>query len=100
MVAAGAVVLQDARIPSGQLWAGTPAKFLRNLTPQESEFIPKSADNYAKLAVEHAVENGKTFEEIVEDKEARLAWAEYDEDQDSAMGIIRDKPPKPAPVTL
>lgn len=100
MVAAGALVSQGTRVPSGQVWAGVPAKFLRNLTTEEKEFLPVSADNYAKLAAVHAVETTKTFEEIEEDKAQREAWAEYDEDQDSAMGIVREKPPKPEPVTV
>ena len=31
VVAAGALVPPGTRIPSGQVWAGSPAKFLRNL---------------------------------------------------------------------
>ena len=36
-----------------QVWAGSPAKFLRNLEPEEKEFITKSACNYAQLADVH-----------------------------------------------
>ena len=32
MVAAGALVTPDKRIPAGQLWAGSPAKYRRDLT--------------------------------------------------------------------
>ena len=41
MVAAGSVVLPDTFIPSGQLWAGNPAKFIRNLTEDEIAFMTK-----------------------------------------------------------
>ena len=50
MVAAGALVTPGKRVLSGQLWAGSPAKFLRDLTPDEVAYFGKSADNYAALA--------------------------------------------------
>ncbi len=50
MVAAGALVTPGKRVPSGQLWAGSPAKLLRDLTPEESAFIGESARHYAELA--------------------------------------------------
>mmetsp|Transcript_5556 Transcript_5556/g.5739 ORF Transcript_5556/g.5739 Transcript_5556/m.5739 type:complete len:232 (+) Transcript_5556:92-787(+) len=56
MVAAGAIVLADTFIPSGQLWAGNPAKFVRNLTEEELASIPKSAEAYADLAAKHSEE--------------------------------------------
>ena len=33
---AGSVVPPGCLIPSGQLWEGNPAKFVRNLTPDEA----------------------------------------------------------------
>lgn len=50
MVAAGALVTPGKRIPSGQLWAGSPARFMRALTAQEKEYIPYSAKHYVDLA--------------------------------------------------
>ena len=35
MVAAGAMVTPGKRVPSGELWAGRPARKMRNLTPEE-----------------------------------------------------------------
>src|SRR5687767_13817637 len=35
MLAAGAMLTPGKRIPSGQLWAGRPAKYNRDLTPEE-----------------------------------------------------------------
>lgn len=46
MVAAGALVTQRKTVPSGELWAGNPAKKLRDLRQEESDFIPQSAVNY------------------------------------------------------
>jgi gamma-carbonic anhydrase len=50
MVAAGALVTNNKRIPTGQLWAGSPAQYMRDLTPGESANIPVSARKYADLA--------------------------------------------------
>ena len=50
MVAAGALVTPGKRVKSGQLWAGSPAKYLRDLTPEELAFFPESTAHYAELA--------------------------------------------------
>jgi len=79
---------------------GTPAKFLRNLTPQEAEVHPKSANNYAKLALDRRLsENGKTFGGRLCRGQggAPRVGSESDEDQDSAMGIARESPPSLPP---
>ncbi len=53
MVAAGAVVTPRKRIPSGQLWGGNPAKYMRDLREDELNFFPVSADNYVRLGREY-----------------------------------------------
>jgi len=53
MVAAGAVVTPRTIVPSGQLWAGNPARYMRDLTDDETAFLLKSADNYVRLAAEY-----------------------------------------------
>lgn len=52
-VAAGALVPPGKRVPTGQMWAGNPAKYFRDLKPEEVEFIPISAQNYVDLALEY-----------------------------------------------
>ncbi len=52
-VAAGALVTPGKRIPKGQVWAGSPAKYFRDLTDEERAFIPISAQNYVDLAKEY-----------------------------------------------
>jgi carbonic anhydrase/acetyltransferase-like protein (isoleucine patch superfamily) len=53
MVAAGALVTPGKRIPSGQLWAGSPAKYFRDLSAEDVAFFPISAENYVKHAREY-----------------------------------------------
>lgn len=50
MLAAGAMLTPGKRIPSGQLWGGRPAKYIRDLTPEEIERNRKGAAGYAELA--------------------------------------------------
>ncbi|KAK9670192.1 hypothetical protein RND81_13G184500 [Saponaria officinalis] len=94
MVAAGALVRQNTRIPSGQVWGGNPAKFLRNLTEEEIAFITQSAANYTNLAQIHAAENAKSFDEIEFEKALRKKYANKDEEYDSMIGIVRETPPE------
>ncbi len=56
MVAAGALVPPRKVVKSGQIWAGNPAKYLRDLTPDESAFIAKSEANYVKHVEEYLAE--------------------------------------------
>lgn len=53
MLAAGALLTPGKRIPSGQLWAGSPAKYFRDLTTEDLAFFPVSAENYVKHAREY-----------------------------------------------
>jgi gamma-carbonic anhydrase len=53
MVAAGAVVTPRKRVPKGELWAGNPARKLRDLTQADLDFFPVSADNYVRLSKEY-----------------------------------------------
>ena len=53
MLAAGAVLTPGKRIPSGELWAGNPAKKLRDLRPEDLAFFPVSAQGYVELAKDY-----------------------------------------------
>lgn len=53
MLAAGGVLTPGKVIKSGQIWAGNPAKYFRDMTQSEKDYIQVSADNYAELAREY-----------------------------------------------
>ena len=53
IVAAGALVTPGKRVPAGQLWAGAPARYVRDVTPIELENIIWSAEHYEKLMLRH-----------------------------------------------
>ena len=53
MLAASAVLTPGKIVKSGQIWAGNPAKYFRDLTQTEKDYIKISADNYQELASEY-----------------------------------------------
>ena len=53
MVAAGAVVAPGKIVKSGELWAGIPARPLRDLRQDEIDFWPETLAGYQELAVNH-----------------------------------------------
>jgi len=69
IVAPGAMVTPNKVVPSGQLWAGSPAAFLRDLTDEEIASIATTAHEMSYLAQAHAIECAKTHEQITKDEE-------------------------------
>jgi len=49
MVAAGALVGPGKRVLAGQLWGGSPARFMRALRPEEIEHMKAGTAGYAAL---------------------------------------------------
>ena len=58
MLAAGALLTAGKRIPSGQLWAGRPAKYVRDLTEADLAGMRLGVAHYVALAKRHAAEIG------------------------------------------
>ena len=67
MVAAGSLVGQGKVVPSGQMWAGVPAVYLRDLSAMEVANIATIATENMQLAAVHAEEAAKSWETIEED---------------------------------
>jgi carbonic anhydrase/acetyltransferase-like protein (isoleucine patch superfamily) len=49
-LAAGALLAPKKHVPTGHMWAGNPAKFFRELTQEEKDYIPFSAQHYVELS--------------------------------------------------
>ena len=49
MIAAGALVTPGKRVPTGELWSGSPARLMRELRSDELEYIKDAAEHYARL---------------------------------------------------
>lgn len=54
MLAAGAMLTPGKTIPSGQLWAGRPAKYVRDLRPSDLAGMRSGVAHYVELARRHA----------------------------------------------
>ena len=50
MIAAGALVTPGKIVGSGQLWAGAPARYVRDVTEAEAAEMPRAARRYADYA--------------------------------------------------
>jgi carbonic anhydrase/acetyltransferase-like protein (isoleucine patch superfamily) len=57
MLAAGALLTNNKRVPTGEIWAGNPAKFFRKMTDKEMVYAEWSAAHYIKLGQEHKNES-------------------------------------------
>lgn len=53
MVAAGGLVTPGKRVKSGELWGGSPARKLRDLTPEDRALIDRLPGRYAALGAEY-----------------------------------------------
>jgi gamma-carbonic anhydrase len=53
MLAAGAMLTPGRRIPAGQLWAGRPAKYVRDLSEEELAGMQAGVAHYVALARAH-----------------------------------------------
>jgi carbonic anhydrase/acetyltransferase-like protein (isoleucine patch superfamily) len=54
MLAAGAMLTPGKHIPSGQLWAGRPAKYVRDLSAADLAGMRAGVAHYVELARRHA----------------------------------------------
>lgn len=50
MLAAGALLTSGKIVEAGQVWAGSPAKYWREITPEEHEEFTTRADKYVELS--------------------------------------------------
>lgn len=81
MVAAGAYVPKGTTVPSGQIFAGNPAAYLREVTSEERESVHEHINEMRNLAKIHSEEAEKDFEEVFRDDAARerrfyMNWSE------------------------
>lgn len=50
MLAAGSLLTPNKRVPSGELWGGSPAKKLRDMAEKDHEYIRWDIEHYLKVA--------------------------------------------------
>lgn len=57
MVAAGALLTPGKIVPSGEVWAGRPAKKLRDINQQDLDFFALNRARYVRLANQYLMES-------------------------------------------
>jgi gamma-carbonic anhydrase len=50
IIAAGAIITQNTIVPPNSIYAGNPAKFLKNVSPELGEVFMRTANNYVMYA--------------------------------------------------
>ena len=50
IIAAGAIITQNTIVPPNSIYAGNPAKFLKNVSPEMGEVFMRTANNYVMYA--------------------------------------------------
>jgi carbonic anhydrase/acetyltransferase-like protein (isoleucine patch superfamily) len=58
LIAAGAVVLEGTQVPAGTLWAGCPARQLRELSAEQRERLARTYRHYVNNAAGHRAHFG------------------------------------------
>lgn len=46
IIGAGAIVTQNTIVPAGTVWAGNPAKYIKDVSPELGEVFMRTANNY------------------------------------------------------
>lgn len=65
VVSAGAVISEGTTVPSGQIWAGAPAQYLRDVTQEEKHLMAEHKLEVQQLSQIYCEETEKSFREIV-----------------------------------
>jgi carbonic anhydrase/acetyltransferase-like protein (isoleucine patch superfamily) len=68
VLAGGAVLAKGSVVPMGQVWAGNPAKYLRDVTAEEKLTMIENANQLLELAKIYAEETSKDQREVLNDK--------------------------------
>jgi carbonic anhydrase/acetyltransferase-like protein (isoleucine patch superfamily) len=89
VVAAGAVIPEGTTVPSYQIWAGNPARYLRDLTNEEKEVLDEFHDEMQSLAKIHSEETEKPFRQIVDERD-KIVEQEHFEPEEFALQKLHE----------
>lgn len=92
VVAAGAQIPEGVSVPSGQVWAGAPARYLRDLTQEEKHLISEHHLEMQQLSQIYAESTEKNFRELLEERDALIKYKFADpgqkaQDKAAEMGV-------------
>ena len=78
IVSAGAVVAEGTTVPSGQIFAGAPAKYLRDLTQEEKHLMTEHKMEMQSLSQVYSEETEKSFREVINSDDDYLKYRRQD----------------------
>lgn len=89
VVSAGAVIGEGVTVPSGQIWAGAPAAYLRDLTQEEKHLMAEHKMELQQLSQIYCDETEKSFREVLDSRDAHEKYLRQDL-QDKAIDKLGD----------
>ena len=78
VVSAGAVLTEGTTVPSGQIFAGAPATYLRDLTQEEKHLISEHKMELQQLSQVYSEETEKSFREVLNGEDEYLKYRRQD----------------------
>jgi carbonic anhydrase/acetyltransferase-like protein (isoleucine patch superfamily) len=78
VVSAGAHVAEGVTVPSGQIFAGAPAKYLRDLTQEEKHLMSEHKMEMQQLSQVYSEETEKTFREVLNSTDEHIKYLRMD----------------------
>ncbi len=65
IIASGAFVEENETVPPNEVWGGNPAKKMRDLKPEEKDYLRNLPSRYTEMAAQH-----KAIMSLLEEKQA------------------------------
>jgi len=78
VLAAGASLAEGQIVPSGQIFAGSPSRYLRDLTQEEKHLMSEHKLEMQQLSQIYCEETEKTFREQINSLEDRIRYRRQD----------------------
>lgn len=69
VIESGSIVTPGTTVPDGEVWSGSPAKFVRKVSKDDIEYIQSHSMDMSALALLHAGETEKDYVTIAKDEE-------------------------------
>lgn len=78
VVSAGSVITEGVTVPSGQIFAGAPARYLRDLTQEEKHLMTEHKMELQQLSQVYSEETEKSFREVLNSQDEYLKYIRQD----------------------
>lgn len=78
VLAAGAALNEGQTLPSGQIWAGAPAAYLRDITQEEKHLMSEHKLEMQQLSQIYCEETEKSFREVLDGFDMRVRHRRQD----------------------